>query len=289
MSIRETFDSAEFWTAKALRVSNVPVRVLTSELAISRSGERKLSMRLADGQIDFQAELSLCDVPFSQHDFYAGDLVHVTGCFNCAPDTLMTIEHIAVIEPVFAPSEVLMPVAYVAQPAEVVLPNLHRAISCISDPDLKLFIAELFCDWRVAVAYGNNPASSNHHHAFAGGLMIHSLEVARAAVINVVMMERKEFRDLAIVLGLVHDLGKVVTFHGMKRTDQGRRQCTDSSALEVMERALRVLDRVSPDQANVIRSFFQPRNWFPRSNHPVIEAVQLADVAGAGQFKLAGS
>ena len=57
------------------------------------------------------------------------------------------------------------------------IPRLLSAINQINDPHLKRFVNRMLGDKEIAEPFMRLRGSSRHHHAFSGGLLLHSIEV----------------------------------------------------------------------------------------------------------------
>ncbi|WP_044413923.1 HD domain-containing protein [Thiomicrospira microaerophila] len=78
---------------------------------------------------------------------------------------------------------------------------------------LQSFMWALFSQPELAKRFVANPASRNHHHAYPGGLLEHSLEcmqMVKAAMDQVSHFSKRE-KDLTQVAALLHDIGKTQT------------------------------------------------------------------------------
>ena len=259
------------------QIHNMPARIIAVTLASNNRGERFYNLRLAHADHEYDAVLSLAVLPYSQQSIAMGHIMFVTGTIRPESMGVLIITQIRRVELQYAPIETLIPVAFVAARAEAYLSSLYKAVRSISNPNLKLFVGQVFADWRVASAFGQNPASSSHHHAFPGGLLIHSLEVAKRAWSFAKRQQEPMEFEVVVVLALLHDIGKILTFNGGNRSEQGQWQCTDMSALQVLNKALNSLDEYDAKTAHLIRSFYQPESWYPRSTHPVVIAVRNGD------------
>ena len=71
----------------------------------------------------------------------------------------------------------------------------------------------MFSDKEVLDKFLTLPASCNNHHQEAGGLCAHSLEVAKLIGKN--EFESKYLRELTMVAGFLHDIGKIKTISGV--------------------------------------------------------------------------
>ena len=150
-------------------------------------------------------------------------------------------------------------------------------------PPLKDFVYQVLGQPAVGCAFFSLPASANHHHCFAGGLAQHSLEVAQS-VYAVSGCFAEHERWLAAVAGLLHDLGKVRSFHADgRRTETGYLVNHELLGLELTVPALSRLDAVWADGANALRYLF---GWMIRPHQqrpmmPIALTIRQADVMSA--------
>ncbi|MBW8190286.1 TraI domain-containing protein [Neiella marina] len=125
------------------------------------------------------------------------------------------------------------------------------------------------------------PASVSHHHAYPGGLFEHSVEVAEKLA-QLVPNQSLESKDLAIVLGLIHDIGKVKTIKpNHQHGSLGTRVQHDALTLEVCSAGLSYLDAHLPQIAIEIRhcltcSTLNSRYGF-KPQSALALALQIAD------------
>lgn len=103
--------------------------------------------------------------------------------------------------------------------------ELHDLIRSVGDPYLKKLLAFFFkkSDWWAR--FQEAPAAKGIHHAYVGGLLEHSLSVARIADFLSTHYQGVD-RSLLIAGALLHDIGKLVelTMEGgvVEYTVQGR-------------------------------------------------------------------
>ncbi len=103
--------------------------------------------------------------------------------------------------------------------------EFRRHLSSISDPVLNRLLREIFSDRKTARAFRMAPAAKHMHHAYLGGLLEHSVSVARLA--RAVCREYPDLdQDLLLAAALIHDIGKTEEFSyqapPIDYTDQGR-------------------------------------------------------------------
>ena len=86
--------------------------------------------------------------------------------------------------------------------------ELHALISTLKDPDLGRLMNAFFHDEEILAQYRVAPAAKGMHHVYLGGLLEHSLAVAKLVDATVPLYDGLN-RDLLIAGALLHDIGKV--------------------------------------------------------------------------------
>ncbi len=102
--------------------------------------------------------------------------------------------------------------------------ELSSVVASIVNPHLKTIMDSFLADEAFMAAYCKAPAAKGMHHVYIGGLLEHSLSVARL-VDAVVPLYPDLNRDLLVVGALLHDLGKVAELsydRAFEYTDEGR-------------------------------------------------------------------
>ena len=129
--------------------------------------------------------------------------------------------------------------------------KLVTFVEMIENPDLRQFITDVLLQSHVTLPYLRNPASSNHHHSFQGGLLRHSIEVVELALEQSLCCIEK---DIIIVVALLHDIGKVMTLsENMRLTDLGNHVEHDDLTLEICSDALVGLSKKDTQLASILR------------------------------------
>ena len=105
--------------------------------------------------------------------------------------------------------ESYLPVAH--RPLDEMEAELQALIASIEDPDLTRLLSAIFDDETIARRFTRAPAAKYNHHACVGGLMEHSLSVARL-VMTAGDLYPEMNRELAITAALLHDLGKMNSY-----------------------------------------------------------------------------
>lgn len=108
------------------------------------------------------------------------------------------------------------------RPIEEMAEELDALLASIQDPHLSRLLASVFEDAQTHKAFCRAPAAKRYHHACVGGLLEHSLAVARLALAACDLHPELN-ADLALTVALLHDLGKIHTYDPISfdRTDQG--------------------------------------------------------------------
>lgn len=79
-------------------------------------------------------------------------------------------------------------------------------VDSIRDPDYKALALAFFGDRAMMDRFARSPAARDLHHAFLGGLLEHSLNIARMA--DAFAGKARIDRDLLLLGALLHDVGK---------------------------------------------------------------------------------
>ncbi|MBJ6723216.1 3'-5' exoribonuclease YhaM family protein [Geomesophilobacter sediminis] len=96
--------------------------------------------------------------------------------------------------------------------------ELHALIASIRDGNLRQLLEGFFRDPEIMALYRVAPAAKGMHHVYLGGLLEHSLSVAKLVEAIVPLYEGLN-RDLLVVGALLHDIGKVREMTFMRSFD----------------------------------------------------------------------
>jgi 3'-5' exoribonuclease len=102
--------------------------------------------------------------------------------------------------------------------------ELRAVLATITNPWLVELVAEILADEPLMAGLARVPAGVKHHHAYAGGLLDHVVNLVRLAD-RVAPLYPALDRDLLLVGVLVHDIGKTVELEstkGFSYTDAGQ-------------------------------------------------------------------
>lgn len=122
---------------------------------------------------------------------------------------------------------------------------------------LRTFLSRVLERKERLEAFLNAPGSRNYHHAYPGGLLQHSLEVANHSVamlrLNEPTMPRL-MQEACFVGGLLHDIGKTYTYDSKGKPNAAWKLCShDVFTLEACGYGLAYLDAHEPDIAMTLR------------------------------------
>lgn len=101
--------------------------------------------------------------------------------------------------------------------------KLANYIKAVRTPGLRMLLETIFSG-NTYEAFVSNPAGTRLHHAYIGGLLQHSVDVADLAVAMAGQIEGVD-KDLIIAGALLHDLGKIREISsqiGFPYTNEGR-------------------------------------------------------------------
>lgn len=139
----------------------------------------------------------------------------------------------------------LLPVNICPMPA--LIPRLLAAISQIQNAHLRRFVNRMLGDKEIAAPFMRLPGSANHHHAFPAGLLLHSIEVVEIAL-SMPNLD-PQTRDICIVGGLFHDIGKIRTLNIGGSSLLGCLVSHEHLTLSICQKALNELEAAWPDGA----------------------------------------
>lgn len=106
----------------------------------------------------------------------------------------------------------------------VMLAELMSIVESVDNQHLKALLYAFFRDEEIADLFKRAPAAKGFHHVYLGGLLEHTLSVARLLELACAQYEGVD-RDLLLTGGILHDIGKIYEFsYGriIDYTDEGR-------------------------------------------------------------------
>ena len=179
-------------------------------VTVTRAGSPMLHVTLADRTGSIAGVYF--DVPgHVPESLIVGRGVEVTGRVGEYRDQAqITLERIMPAE--LAELAEFLPVA--SRPLEEMQEELFALRESIADPQLSRLLDAVFDDASLEQAFVQAPAAKYHHHACVGGLVQHSLGIARFVDAACLLYPQVD-RDLAITTALLHDIGKIRAYDPM--------------------------------------------------------------------------
>jgi 3'-5' exoribonuclease len=190
--------------------------------AMAKNGKPYLTLRLMDKSGDVDAKVwdnvDLLSAIFDKDDFIA---VRSKASVYLGKMQLVIAEMRKVPEEEVALADFLPETARDMGEMEGELAGL---IASLHDVNLKRLLAAFFDDPEFLAVYRSAPAAKGMHHVYLGGLIEHSLAVAKL-VDRIVPLYEGLNRDLLIAGALLHDVGKVREISYIRSfdyTDEGK-------------------------------------------------------------------
>ena len=139
-------------------------------------------------------------------------------------------------------------------PVEGTVTQVRELVASIEVSALRNFVVDVFQMNDVFRYFWTCPASIANHHAGAGGLAVHSLEVATA----VAQLRNLRPNDLciAIVYALFHDIGKIWSYDNGTLTSEAAELGHEHIGLERLLPALQRLRHNWPEDGLVLHGLF---------------------------------
>ena len=130
---------------------------------------------------------------------------------------------------------------------------LFNLINQLNTP-LRQFLFNVFLNKEIAKAFVTVNASINHHHAWKGGLLVHSVESAlMVSQLARTWMSPVE-AETTIVSTLLHDIGKTRTFQDIGHwSELGHYVSHDALSLEILAPYLAELEKQWRTGAHLVR------------------------------------
>lgn len=254
---------------------------LTGRVAeFDKHGAPYLKLRLSHCDADYVAGLDLDNASIPEDIGYL-DQVAVSGA-KCSSNALgldVKLHEIHLASRDEVNTQLVlnsMPRAYCPVPES--LDTLVISVRSLQSVHLKNFIRRVIERRDRLEAFLNAPASRSHHHAYRGGLLEHSLDVARNVVAMIKLNEPnmpRVLQELGFVAGLLHDIGKTYTYDPRGRPTAAWSLCEhDALTLEACAFALAYLDRHEPELAVTLRHIWTCAS--PGARYGVRPATTLA-------------
>ncbi len=135
-----------------------------------------------------------------------------------------------------------------ARDVDEMLAEMRLLIDATQHPQLRALLESIFKDKDFLTKFSNAPAAMKIHHAYIGGLLEHSLTVAKMCEAICAQYPGVE-RDLLVTGALLHDIGKTDEFSwnaSIKYTDSGHFLGHIVSGTMMLDRAIENIPGFDP-------------------------------------------
>jgi 3'-5' exoribonuclease len=205
------------------------------QLRPNRNGQLYLQVELADKSGSITGRLwNASDEDFESFD--EGDYVRVEGTTQLYSGALqLIIAAIGRVDPRTVDESQFLVLS--SADIERLAAEMASILGTIRSQPLHALAHEVLADEPLMRAYKRSPAGIKHHHAYAGGLLDHVVNLLRLAD-RVAPLYPAIDRDLLLVGVLFHDIGKIVELEserGFSYTDAGQLLGHVLLGLEIVE------------------------------------------------------
>lgn len=138
---------------------------------------------------------------------HVGEVMNVRGRVQKYRNSLQIIVHkLESLPPDAHVSQDFMPASDVS--VDQMFTELMEMVDTVNDPHVKALIRMILSDVSIEQAFKQAPAAKVLHHSYIGGLLEHSLSLARLADLVCRHYARLD-RDLLLSGTILHDVGKI--------------------------------------------------------------------------------
>lgn len=133
--------------------------------------------------------------------------------------------------------------------------ELAALLATVADRDLQRLLNAFFEDPAFMGLYRTAPAAKGMHHVYLGGLLEHSLAVARLAD-RIVSLYPGINRDLLIAGALLHDVGKVRELQYLRSfdySDEGKLLGHITIGVEMIQEKIAAIGGIAPELAMLLK------------------------------------
>ncbi|MEW6439375.1 MAG: HD domain-containing protein [bacterium] len=213
--------------------------VAEKQLAFTREGKAylKLALMTRAGRIE---GILWENAEAESQRFSQGDVIEVQGTVVLYQgERKIRLQRISTPNPDGVRKEDYLPCS--SRSYEEMEGELNRTVRKVKNPFLRHLLEAIFRDPVIWKAYRCAPAAKSVHHAYLGGLLEHTLSLARLVGLAT---QNYPFLDADLVLAgaLVHDLGKAWELCpelGFEYTNEGRLLGHIVIGLEILEKKIR--------------------------------------------------
>lgn len=204
--------------------------------------------------------------------FRLGQVVQVNGLAQAYRGTLqLKVNSIKAVPEAEVDSSLFQPQAPGDANARVA--ELEQLIKSIKDKHLKKLVQAFFGDDEFLAVFRKAPAAKQMHHAYGGGLLEHTLAVARLAD-QVASLYPAVDRSLLLAGAILHDLGKIREFgflsYPFDYTDQGRLMGHAVIAIEMLHDKIRTIKDFPEQRAVTLKHLILSHHGRHEFGAPVV-------------------
>lgn len=221
--------------------------------AMAKNGKPYLTLRLMDrtGTVEGRVWDRVDEIAAR---FQRDDFVRVTGKASVYMGKMqLIVQGLDRLEESEVEIGDFLPVA--GSPREEMLENLHKIVTGLTDPHLKMLMETFLEDPAFLNDYSRAPAAKAMHHVYLGGLLEHALAVAALAE-DVSRRYPAINRDLLVVGALLHDIGKVAELkyeRSFEYTDAGKLLGHIVIGTEMVDEKIRSIEGFPVEKAMLVK------------------------------------
>ena len=227
-------------------------RVADKQLRVNRDGGKYIFMKLGDRTGTLVAMKWNADQRLFE-SFERGDHVNVSGRCQIHKGALQVIvQRIDTLDEDQVNPEDFD--RFDADATRQAVADIRDLVESIKSPDVIRVIHSIFNEDGFEEAFLGAPAAVSNHHAYPGGLAIHTRDLMRL-IASVAELYQQLDRDLLLAGAFLHDLGKIDELSGgdeLTYTDRGQLLGHIVIGLQSLERAVDRLDP-TPDPEIVVQ------------------------------------
>ena len=158
------------------------------------------------------------------------------------------------------------------EPKEM-LKELKELVAQVRNPDLLKLLESFFSDEQIVAGLLKAPAAKGRHHVHLGGLLEHTLSVAKLTIVVAEHYPQVD-QDLLLAGAILHDIGKVreLTYRG-EYTDEGRLLGHILMGIEMVESKLRELEGFPVELALLVKHMLLSHHGQYQFQSPVLPQI----------------
>ena len=223
------------------------------QLGYKKDGDSYLTLSLVDRSGTMNA-VAWDNVQAISEAFAAGDYLKVKGNVRQYKDTLqLVIRDVEVADPDQIDARDFLPAT--ERDVDQMLDQLIQISQTVENKHLSRLLVAFFEDNAFVDRFKIAPAAKKLHHAYLGGLLEHTLSIAR--LIQAIAGHYKGIdKDLLLTGGILHDIGKVYEFSyetHIDYSDAGRLLNHIVIGVEMLEKKIATLNDFPENLALVLK------------------------------------